>query len=291
LEVWDLGFRNGQMITQAFILGAGLGTRLRPLTDVFPKPLVPLFHKPLAMWAVEACEAVGCKRFAINTHHLPEKWQGFGAGRDITFFHESILLETGGGLKNIEDWVAEGSLLIHNGDIFSSMDLKKLVDAHEASGDEVTLALRSSGGEKRISLGENDRVEDVRSEVRGLPGTHVFTGIYCVKKAFLKRIPAGEIIAVIPAFQELVREGGIGAVVMDEGDWMDLGDLESYLAAHRQLALENPIHPEAIIENGVVIENSVIAKGAWIHSCARVSNSVVWAGADVSREVVNEVVM
>lgn len=279
------------MITQAFILGAGLGTRLRPLTDVFPKPLVPLFHKPLAMWAVEACEAVGCKRFAINTHHLPEKWQGFGAGRDITFFHEPILLETGGGLKNIESWLDEGSLLIHNGDIFSSMDLKKLVDAHEASGDEVTLALRSSGGEKRISLGENDRVEDVRSEVRGLPGTHVFTGIYCVKKAFLKRIPAGEIIAVIPAFQELVREGGIGAVVMDEGDWMDLGDVESYLAAHRQLALENPIHPEAIIENGVVIENSVIAKGAWIHSGSRISNSVVWPGADVSREVVNEVVM
>ncbi len=286
-----MGFRNRQMITQAFILGAGLGTRLRPLTDVLPKPLVPLFHKPLAMWAVEACEAVGCNRFAINTHHLPEKWQGFGAGRDITFFHEPILLETGGGLKNIEDWVDEGSLLIHNGDIFSSMDLKKLVDAHEASGDEVTLALRSSGGEKRISLGENNRVEDVRSEVRGLPGTHVFTGIYCVKKAFLERIPAGEIIAVIPAFQELVRLGGIGAAVLDQGHWMDLGDLESYLAAHQQLNLESPIHPEAIIENGVVIENSVIAKGARIHSGARISNSVVWPGADVDSEISNQVVM
>ena len=153
------------MIRQAFILGAGLGTRLRSLTDVLPKPLVPLFHKPLAMWAVEACEAAGCKRFAVNTHHLPEKWEGFGDGRDMTFFHEPVLLETGGGLKNIESWVEDGSLLVHNGDIFSSMDLRKLADAHEASGDEVTLALRSSGGEKRISLGENGRVEDVRSEV------------------------------------------------------------------------------------------------------------------------------
>lgn len=279
------------MITQAFILGAGLGTRLRPLTDVFPKPLVPLFHKPLAEWAVEACEAVGCKRFAINTHHLSEKWVGFGATRDVTFFHEPILLETGGGLKNIESWLQEGSLLIHNGDIFSSMDLQKLVDAHESSGDEVTLALRSSGGEKRISLEQNHRVVDVRSEVRGLPGTHVFTGIYCVKKEFLKRIPAGEIIAVIPAFQELVREGGIGAVVLDEGDWMDLGDAESYLAAHRKLALQPPIHPEAIIENGAVIENSVIGKGARIRSGARVSNSVVWADAEVSLEVMNEVAM
>jgi mannose-1-phosphate guanylyltransferase len=279
------------MITQAFILGAGLGTRLRPLTDALPKPLVPLFHKPLAEWALEACEAVGCKRFAINTHHLPEKWQGFGVNRDVKFFHEPILLETGGGLKNIENWIEDGNLLIHNGDIFASVDLQKLVDAHEASGDEVTLALRSGGGERRIACGENHRVEDVRSEVRGLPGTHVFTGIYCVKKEFLKRIPAGEILAVIPAFQELVREGRIGAVVLDEGDWMDLGNVESYLAAHRQLGLQAPIHPEAVIENGALIENSVIGKGARIQSRARIINSVVWPGADVSRDVRDEVVM
>ena len=273
------------MITQAFILGAGLGTRLRPLTDAFPKPLVPLFHKPLAMWAVEACEAAGCRRFAINTHHLPEKWLGFGAGRDVTFFHEAILLETGGGLKNIENWIEDGSLLIHNGDIFSSMDLRKLAAAHETSGDEVTLALRSTGGEKRISLDANGRVADVRSEVRGLPGTHVFTGIYCVKKDFLKRIPAGEVIAVIPAFQELVREGDIGAVVLDEGGWMDLGDVESYLAAHHTLALEEPVHREAVIGEGAVIERSVIGKGARIAAGARVKDSVVWPGAHVSGEL------
>ncbi|MFK7851928.1 MAG: sugar phosphate nucleotidyltransferase [Akkermansiaceae bacterium] len=273
------------MITQAFILGAGLGTRLRPLTDLLPKPLVPLFHKPLAMWAVEACEVMGCKRFAINTHHLPEKWENFGEGRDISFFHESILLETGGGLKNIESWVEEGSLLIHNGDIFSSMDLQKLVDAHESSGDEVTLALRSDGGGKRISLGKSGRVEDVRSEVKGLPGTHVFTGIYCVRKDFLKRIPAGEVISVIPAFQELVREDGLGAVVLDSGEWMDLGDVESYLQAHSELSLQEPIHPEAVIGEGAIVENSVIGKGAKIAAGVCVTDSVIWPESRVSSDL------
>lgn len=273
------------MITQAFILGAGLGTRLRPLTDVLPKPLVPLFHKPLAMWAVEACEAVGCKRFAINTHHLPEKWVGFGEARDVSFFHEPILLETGGGLKNIESWVEEGSLLIHNGDIFSSMDLGKLIAAHETSGDEVTLALRSGGGEKRISLAYNGRVEDVRSEVRGLPGTHVFTGIYCVKKEFLKRLPVGEVISVIPAFQDLVREGDLGAVVLDRGEWMDLGDVESYLAAHAKLSLQEPVHPKAEIGKGAIVVRSVVGKGAIIAAGAHVTDSVVWPEARVSGEI------
>ena len=277
------------MITQAFILGAGLGKRLRPLTDVLPKPLVPLFHKPLAEWAVEACEAVGCRRFAINTHHLTEKWEGFGEGRDVTIFHEPVLLETGGGLKNIEPWVEDGSLLIHNGDIFSSMDLEKLVATHEASGDEVTLALRTAGGEKRISLGEAGRIEDVRSEVRGLAGTHVFTGIYCVKKEFLNRIPAGEVIAVIPAFQVLVREGGIGGVVLDEGEWMDLGDEESYLEAHAKLLLESRVHPDAVIEEGSVVERSVVGKGARIGSGARVLDSVVWPGATVSEDLTRQV--
>ena len=173
------------MIAQAFVLGAGLGTRLRPLTDFLPKPLVPLFHKPLAEWAVEACEAAGCGRFAINTHHLPEMWKGFGAGRDVTFFHEPVLLDTGGGLKNIEGWVDDGSLLVHNGDIFSSMDLKRLIAAHEAGNDEVTLALRSGGGEKRISLGAGGRVEDVRGEVRGLPGYACVHGdLLCEKEIF-----------------------------------------------------------------------------------------------------------
>jgi mannose-1-phosphate guanylyltransferase len=278
------------MITQAFILGAGLGKRLRPLTDVLPKPLVPLFHKPLAEWAVGACEAVGCKRFAINTHHLPEKWRGFGDGRDISFFHEPVLLETGGGLKNIEPWIEDSSLLIHNGDIFSSMDLRKLVEAHEASGDEVTLALRSNGTAKHIAVDSEGKVTDIHRKLGRAEGSKVFSGIYCVRRDFLRRIPACEKISVIPFFLALVKEGKLGSVTLDSGKWMDLGDVESYLAAHRELALQEPVHPEAMIGEGAVIENSVIGNGAIIGKGARVVDCVVWPGAIVSGQLVGEVV-
>jgi len=252
---------------------------------LLPKPLVPLFHKPLAMWAVEACEAVGCKRFAINTHHLPEKWEGFAADRDVRFFHEPILLETGGGLKNIEDWIEEGSLLIHNGDIFSSMDLCKLVAAHEASGDEVTLALRSEGQAKHIAVDGNGKVTDIHHMLNRADGSKVFSGIYCVRRNFLRRIPACEKISVIPFFLDLVRAAKLGSVTLDDGAWMDLGDVESYLAAHRELALQEPVHQEAVIGEGAVIENSVIGKGAVIGAGARLLDSVVWPGASVSEGV------
>ena len=279
-------------MNQAFILGAGLGTRLRPLTDRLPKPLVPLFHRPLAEWAMDACAALGIRRFAINTHHLPEKWEDFRSGNpdsDITFFHEPVLLETGGGLKNIEAWIGNEPLLVHNGDIFSTLRLEKLVAAHEASGLPVTLALRSQGREadKRVALDESlTRVTDLRHSLGIAKGTHVFSGIYCVSPEFLDLLPSGEIIPVIPAFLELVRKGQLGAIVLDEGVWLDLGDRDSYLQAHRELDLAPPVHPDAFIEAGACIENSVIGPAAIIESGAVVRNSVVWSGARISGNAV-----
>ena len=202
----------------------------------------------------------------------------------MTFFHEPVLLETGGGLKNIESWIGEGNLLIHNGDIFSSMDLKKLVKAHEESGDEVTLALRSEGPAKHIAVDGSGKVTDISGMLGHAEGTHLFSGIYCIRRDFLRCIPAGEKVSVIPFFLDLVREGKLGSVTLDEGDWMDLGDRESYLAAHQELALQEPVHPEAEIGEGAVIENSVIGKGARIAAGARVIDSVVWPGACVSND-------
>lgn len=279
--------RQSSPVNQAFILGAGLGTRLRPLTDHLPKPLVPLFHRPLAAWAVDACVRAGIRRFAINTHHLPGAWSGFSEnednfGNDITLFHEPVLLETGGGLKNIQSWIGNDAVLVHNGDIFSSMPLDKLIAAHEASGLPVTLALRSEGDAKHIALDDSlTRITDIRRLLDNADGSHVFSGIYCVSSAFLDLLPADEKISVIPAFLELAKQNLLGAIVLDEGVWLDLGDRESYLQAHRELALGPAIHPEAIVETGAIVENSIIGPAAVIESGAVVRNSVVWPGAGV----------
>jgi NDP-sugar pyrophosphorylase family protein len=269
-------------VQKAFILGAGLGTRLRPLTDHLPKPLVPLFHRPLAEWAMEACVAVGIGRFAVNTHHLPDVWRDFGVGNDVTLFHEPVLLETGGGLKNIATWMGEDSVLVHNGDIFSTLPLKKLIAAHEVSGLPVTLALRSEGLAKHVALDSSGaRVTDIRRQLGVAEGTHLFTGIYCVNPDFLKLIPVGEKISVIPSFLELAKSGQLGAVVLDEGVWLDLGDRESYLQAHRQSGLGPAIHPLAKVDSGARVERSVIGPGAIVENGAVVRDSVVWAGGRV----------
>jgi mannose-1-phosphate guanylyltransferase len=269
-------------VTQAFLLGAGLGNRLQPLTSRLPKPLVPLFHRPLASWAIDACTRVGIHRFAVNTHHLPEAWTGFGEDLDLTFFHEPVLLETGGGLKNLADWIGNEPLLVHNGDIFSSMPLERLIAAHHASGLPVTLALRSAGVARHIALDPTGtRVTDIRNLLGRAEGSHVFSGIYCINPEFLDLIPAGEKISVIPAFLELAKSGRLGAITLDEGVWLDLGDRESYLLAHQQLDLRPAIHPEAIVHPGAVIDHSVVGPGAVVESGAVLRNSVIWPSAKV----------
>lgn len=270
---------------KAFILGAGLGNRLQPLTSRLPKPLVPLFHQPLAAWAVAACERAGIGQFAINTHHLPEAWKNFRPESAVTLFHEPILLETGGGLKNIEPWIGGDSLLIHNGDIFSTLPLEKLIAAHEASGLPVTLALRSRGEAKHIALDPTGkRVIDIRKYLGHAEGTHVFTGIYCVDPNFLGLLPANEKVSVIPAFLELAKNNLLGAITLDEGVWLDLGDRQSYLQAHQELDLAPAIHPDAVVDSAAYLENSIVGPGAVIEAGAIVRNSVVWPNCRVTSD-------
>lgn len=301
-----------RVIRKAFLPGAGLGTRLRPLTDLLPKPLVPLFHRPLIEWAMDSCIAAGITDFAINTHHLPEKWtyaesedpsllagnglaprKGSFQGHPLHLFHEPVLLETGGGVKNVASWIGSDSVLVHNGDIYSSIPLDRLIAAHEVSDCPVTLALRTEGTATHIALnGAGDRVTDIRSKLGISDGTHVFTGIYCFDPELLDLIPPGEKIAVIPAFLELARQGRLGAIILDEGEWRDLGDHASYLAAHREMALAPAIHPDSLIHPSALVENSIVGPAARIGERVLLRDSVVWPAAEVpdGREISGSII-
>jgi mannose-1-phosphate guanylyltransferase len=287
-----------------------LGTRLRPLTERLPKPLVPLFHRPLVEWALAACAAAGIRRFALNTHHLPEAWDHFGhaagpakhppaganglspvartwQGLDLALYDEPDLLETGGGLKNIARWTGGKPVLVHNGDIFSTLPLARLIAAHEASGLPVTLAMRSRGGDKRIALdATGTRCIDVRGLLGRAAGTHAFSGIYCVNPELLDMLPAGEAVSVIPAFVELARNGRLGAIILDDGLWLDLGDRAAYLQAHRELNLGPALHPAAIIAASARMERSVVGPGAVVRSGAVLRDSIVWPGCQVAGDAV-----
>lgn len=288
---------------QAFILGAGLGTRLKALTESLPKPLIPVYQKPLITYAFDHLIDVGIDQFMINTHHCPEAYtsafpESRYRGATLQFRHEADLLETAGGIANIADWLpSDQSFVVYNGDILTDMPLQPLLDAHAASGNLVTLALRSDGDALQVGYDDDSgRVIDIRDYLHtGCETLYQFTGVYAVDPAFMEFLTPGKKESVVLPFLEVIKANGqLGGAVLDGGDWSDLGTRESYLRANASLAggefpsygaqaEQQRFHPSAKIhQNAFVGPVSSIGAGCEIGAEARLDNSILWPGAKVA---------
>src|SRR3954466_3149097 len=152
------------MTTEAFVLGAGLGTRLRPLTEDLPKPLIPVFQKPLITFVLDHLIANGVRSFIINTHHRPEAFRQFFAdgsyrGHPVQLVHEPEILGTGGGIKNAESLLKNELFISYSGDILTDIDLPSVIDEHFRADNDVTLALRETHLGKDVAV-DGNRVVD-----------------------------------------------------------------------------------------------------------------------------------
>jgi len=285
---------------RAFVLGAGLGTRLKTLTERRPKPLIPIYGKPLITFAFDQLIAAGIEEIVVNTHHCHEAYETEFPGRRyhtarLIFEHEPVLLETAGGIKNVERHFEGEAFLVYNGDILTNLPVAKVLEYHRASGNEVTMALRSNGEPLHVAL-DGGRVVDIAGRLGVLDAPrHLFTGIYVVEPAFLRRIPEETKISVIPLFMEMIKEGGgkLGGVVVDEGIWWDLGTREKYLDAHAALA-EGPdffgdgrewrtrVNGTAQVAAGARLEGfAAVGEDAAIEEGAQVTDCILWEGARV----------
>ena len=281
-------------MNQAFVLGAGIGERLKPLTEQLPKPLVPVFHRPLITYAFDHLLATGVSRLVVNTHHLADAYQREFPGQSyrgvpIHFRNESpVRLETAGGIANVRDLLQDEPFFVYNGDILTDLPLAPLERVHRESGNVVTLALRSHGPALHIAYdAASGRVTDIRNKLgTGDEGKFLFTGIYACDPSIHDWITPGKVESVIPIFLNMIRQGAkIGAVVIDEGYWWDLGSRTAYLSAHADMNGMNAaaLDPAAHIEPGAVLRGmNVVGAGAVIEAGVHLEDSIVWPGGRVT---------
>jgi NDP-sugar pyrophosphorylase family protein len=284
-------------ISTAFVLGAGLGTRLRPLTNRRPKPLIPVVNRPLITYAFDHLLETGVERFIVNTHWLSEAYtaafpEGSYREKPITFRDENpVVLETAGGIWNVRDLLGDGSFIVYNGDILTDLPLDPAIRAHFDRGNEVTMVLRSKDGPLHVAFDSaSGRVTDIGRRVDPLSDSHfLFTGIYIVSADFIRRIPPATAISVIPIFCDMIRAGAkLGGIAIDDGAWWDLGSREQYLAVHRVIShcgfcLPDWIHPTAQIADGAqILGATAIGAGARIGVGAILRDCVIWENAEVA---------
>jgi NDP-sugar pyrophosphorylase family protein len=231
---------------KAMILAAGLGTRLRPLTNTIPKPLLPVGGTPLIVWNLLLLKRHGFRQVVINLHHLgPMIEQALGSGSKfgmrITYSHEPIILGTGGGIKQAEPHFSGEPVLILNGDTLVELDLEALCDFHHTRGAAATLVLREDSEAARWGLVEvGDKGQILRITGKGLmdfvPATlRMFAGIHILHPQLLREVPKGVASSIIDPYVRAIEQGEPVLGYDLQGYWSDIGTAERYAQAERDV--------------------------------------------------------
>jgi mannose-1-phosphate guanylyltransferase len=230
---------------KAMILAAGLGTRLRPLTDTIPKPLLPVGGVPLIVWNLLLLRAGGIREVIINLHYLGsmiEETLGDGSRWDmrITYSHEAELLGTGGGLKAAE-WFFDGQpFFVMNGDTLIDLDLQAFLDFHDLQGGVATLVLRDDPQAAQWGAVETDaqdrilRINGQGIEERGAKRavtSRMFAGVHILHPSILDDAPTGKPFSIIDSYTRAIADGSRLLGFVYAGYWSDIGTVERYTQA------------------------------------------------------------
>jgi NDP-sugar pyrophosphorylase family protein len=226
---------------KAFILAAGLGTRLRPYTEHTPKPLFPVGGRPLIDRLIRQLEEAGCTEIAINLHHLAGqvehyiRRQAYRAG--ITLLHEPEILGTGGGIANLGSFWGDAPLLVINSDILTDIDLRAIYDRHVADGCPATLVVHDRAEFNTVTVAD-DQITAFADCADSKDGTQclAFTGIQVIDREFLDFAPDQAFFSSISVYAAMISAGRtVRAHRVENHVWEDIGTPERYLQAARQI--------------------------------------------------------
>ncbi len=295
------------MNLSAFILGAGLGERLRPITNHIPKPLLPILGKPILESILEKVASLSINNIGINLYHkkkVIENWIKQSAfSNNIEIFPENPILGTGGAFKNAEAFLKNSTFLVHNSDIISDIVLEQLIDYHLSSKNLVTLAVHNYPEFNKLAIDKKGFLKGI-GKAHDIPSVATkwvaFTGISVYSPDFLKFLPAG-ISSVVDAWFNAISAGyKIGTLDVSGCYWSDIGTPASYakaiideLGKNGEMVYIYPsvkrckyiemdgyvvIEKESVTNKGVSIRNCIMLPGSHTKSDSHYENCILGPG-------------
>ena len=236
---------------KAMILAAGLGTRLRPLTDDRPKALVEVAGHTLLEITLRRLQKFGIREAIVNVHHFTDMVVDYLKSNDnfgmrIEISREDVLLDTGGGLKKaawffLEDGHADEPFLLHNVDVLSTIDLRGITEFHKQNRALATLAVQERETSRYLLFDEQNQLcgrragRDREPEiVRPSKETQAlaFSGVHIISPRLLRMMSEDGVFSIIRSYLRLAGQGEkILAFRADEFYWRDLGRPENVAAA------------------------------------------------------------
>jgi len=297
---------------KAMILAAGFGTRLRPLTEMKPKALMPVANKPILARNIEYLISHGITEIIVNAHHHHQQIVNYlreesSFGLNIEVKVELEILGTGGGIKNTEGFWDKEPFFVINSDILTDIDLASVYQLHQTSGALVTLVLHDCEPYNQVQVDDQWNITDIAKV--NMPGRYAFTGIHVIHPEVLSHVPQRIFSNIIECYRQLIRMGKpVRACFVQGHYWRDIGSIQSYMEANRELAGNSfvigpscsldpsiklmdwgVIGENSRLEKNVALQRSVLWDGVTVKEGVKVVDAVVTSGRVVERDLHSEV--
>jgi len=284
---------------KAIVLAAGYGARFLPLTLMKPKPLFPLWGKPVLGHTLDLLKSWGVRDVLVNVHHhagqILEYLQTVPVpGLRCQLSYEPDILGTGGALPKA-NWFLDGDpFWMLNADVLADVSCKPLLESHHRNDSIATLWLHPDRGPRTVEH-RNGLVTVFKSPVSGTEGTATFCGLQLLSPEILDFLPPAGFSSIIDAYENALIAGKkIGGVIVPGSYWADIGKPETYLATHQDMIThprwkksiprgENPVAcgrnttvaTDAVVVRSVLWDNVTLAPGS------RVENAIISDGVTV----------
>jgi NDP-sugar pyrophosphorylase family protein/aminoglycoside/choline kinase family phosphotransferase len=229
-----------KMPRKALVLAAGLGTRLRPLTYVFPKPLMPLWNLPLLEHVLRLLESWGVQEIVVNAHWMPETIEAWVKERrgtaTITLSFEPEILGTGGALRPLRAFFGQEPFWMMNADIAAALKPEPLLKAFAASGSFAAAWLEPKKGPRTVEMDYAGRITCWKSPTPGVERTFTFCGLQLLSPKIFDFLPASDFSSIVQAYQQAMEHNlFVHGATVTGSYWDDAGTVDAYRHIHAEV--------------------------------------------------------